>query len=902
MITIRRQGCSFLVLVAVVAIVPLTAATASSSSSMMISEVADKGTALDVCNGEDWVELWNAGTTTVDLSDGSWVLYDSKGIDSEEAFRFPKKLNSNLFIVAPQAFLLLCCNADNGDDESASPQFKIGDGDVLSLATIDASLTEIDVDVGMNTITSATNATMMTTTTVMRNNRNIVIQSQVEVPSTENNRFGVTYAWKSATESYEQTSTPTPGAPNILTKVDMHPNAATDKMERLKAQNALGTAFFGMDDNGYPVSNDETAMDTVLDLHVTMQDEDYEYLIQNQSYEVYRPFQSISVRRKGSQEVLQSLSSPPSSPSGSNISSINTDRQNNNLMRIRTKGRGSLVAATCLGFPAVPFQINLGSSESNIAQTTLFGVSKFYLRNHMADFSYMRDWSTNIMLARFGLPFLRTRKVRFYVNGYYKGLYEFMEAVDQEYVFARNFPSYNPDQHALFKFKMLSRDCGTYNEEQLAQAQERLAVEDDTEQPYLWERGEHRPKTQVLEDIDACVVSANQLFDDEFKDLTTAYLRYNRDCPAMLLGEGLVERDFGTKDYDSEMESLLKDHLACGEDGCDETLPTQLSDKVDLENFLKSFVVLAVLLKQDSPMGNANNYFLIETGEGKGWQMMLYDHNAAGDSSCHTEGGCNEKLIYWNIASPTCGPLDSNPIVGPILKNPEYHQQYLEYVREFTNDILGNASWFEEMARHAEAIEEDVKDDAFSVGGILFFQEKSPTAAAWNYTTSPVLPLLPLLSAREAEVKLQLAALDDGTFPRGPHRNVSIEDWETCPDWRLSSPPETKCDRACVYEGCHEKWWPIPSYCDEEIGTCYHGVYDFDCLTYAKGQRYAGMQDREDGRATFCWGGSDFRGAVKASECPPFNSSLFVESAAPATVPSLILIGTMAAVVLLLSF
>ena len=39
--------------------------------------------------------------------------------------------------------------------------------------------------------------------------------------------------------------------------------------------------------------------------------------------------------------------------------------------------------------------------------------NRFYLRNHMSDPSFMREWSMHRMLRRFGLPYLRTRTVRF---------------------------------------------------------------------------------------------------------------------------------------------------------------------------------------------------------------------------------------------------------------------------------------------------------------------------------------------------------------------------------------------------------------------------------------------------------------------------------------------------------
>ena len=66
-------------------------------------------------------------------------------------------------------------------------------------------------------------------------------------------------------------------------------------------------------------------------------------------------------------------------------------------------------------------------------------MEKFYLRNHFGDPSYVRDWSTHRMLRRFGLPYLRTRTAKLYINGEYTGLYSLMEAPDQDYVFYRSF-------------------------------------------------------------------------------------------------------------------------------------------------------------------------------------------------------------------------------------------------------------------------------------------------------------------------------------------------------------------------------------------------------------------------------------------------------------------------------
>jgi hypothetical protein len=132
----------------------------------------------------------------------------------------------------------------------------------------------------------------------------------------------------------------------------------------------------------------------------------------------------------------------------------------------------------------VPFQIEFDPLE------TLFGVERMYLRNHFMDPTYMRDWAMNRMLARFGLPHLRTRKLQFYINGDYIGFYDAMEAVDQEYVFARSFPSYNPFNFSLYKRKIESMGCGNYDPDVLAEAETRL--DDPSKPPYSFERGSHR--------------------------------------------------------------------------------------------------------------------------------------------------------------------------------------------------------------------------------------------------------------------------------------------------------------------------------------------------------------------------------------------------------------------------
>lgn len=481
----------------------------------------------------------------------------------------------------------------------------------------------------------------------------------------------------------------------------------------------------------------------------------------------------------------------------------------------------------------------------------------------MGDNSYMRDWANHRILARFGLPHLRARSVRFHINGEKKGLYTLLEAPDQEYVFARSFPDYDPTNFALFKIKSLSIGCGFYSEEDLARARARVS-ETDTP-PYSFERGEHRDKVEVLGEFEfaRCIAGFYNDFFVQREDAILAYVRCNEDCGVMNVEEGLIDRDLGVKAWESTMVTFINSNLAnniCNAGCTNSDLPSQ----VDVENFLKNFAVYAVMMNGDSPLGNGNNYYLAATGDGTGWKIVAYDHNNAGDSTCNP-GNCNPKLVYWSIMRPTCLALEYNQLAGPLLTNATLHGQYLGFVQSFVDNVLGNASFVDEMSRHAQALQADVAQDFWSSGGIYYHEELSPDAADWD---TPQLPLLPLLKAREEQVRSQLEAIDAGTFPRGPHLDVGVEPFETCVDWRSEEPPASVCERECNYKGCLHPGWVLPSFCEEATGTCYHGDYDVQCEGIDNLQQYEGMENREDGRATFCTVGADGFTPIKASECP----------------------------------
>jgi len=811
----------------------------TSQSMIRINEISSKGTS-NICNNNDWIELYNVGETAIDLE--THGLHDSKGYHDEDAFFFPPGTT-----IQPHSYLLLC-NEQNNDP--LSPQFGIGGDDTITLTrSSDNTNSNASTNTSTNTNTSSSVPTLSSNqnSVVFRQAATTyIVLSEVTLPGAEN-IFDVSYAYDSSTNTWNFTSTPTPGADNSITKVlPLEVRNALFKRALIE-QNQLGTAFFNMDDRGLPVKN---GFDTVLYLSFQMEENDYAYMIQNTHYELYRPFQSMKF----------------TTTKGDVIASLNT------AGRIRPKGQSSLFMAICVGTETFPFQVELPDKE------TFYGMERFYLRSHLADFSYMRDYAYHRMLARFGLPHLRARKVQVKINGNNHGFYTLMEAPDQDYVFHRSFPDFDPQRYALYKVKSMAIDCGSYSSEEIALAETRLKNDTSTP-PYAFERGEHKPDVPrfSLFDIGDCQDAYDiNMWNRDYNDTVLAWLRNDRSCGDMLMNTGLIDRDLGTKHFDDDMKDFIaqdfSDERVC-DVGCQNS---DLADYVDQENWLKAFAFYAVTMNSDSPLVNGNNYYLAQSGaeahggEG-GWKIVPYDFNVAEVYDCHDEL-CNNRLVHWSIARPTCTSLESNNLAGPILLKETLHKRYLEYVEEFVETIYANKSFIEELERHASEQGSYVRADDWSLFGALYIFEETPTSATWDHEIRgiPVLqyPLLPTMRARTEDVRAQLAAIKKREYPRGPFvgKNGNNEPWEPCADWRIPDVDSSKCLHGCKYEGCHMPGWTVESYCDEETGKCLHGDYDEQCRGVFDNYRYVGMEDAKDGRKTFCRFTSGV--PVKAMECP----------------------------------
>ena len=189
---------------------------------------------------------------------------------------------------------------------------------------------------------------------------------------------------------YKYTKMATPGLSNVY----IEPKTLE---QRLNEQYDAGIDFF---------DGTSSLFDKVVDLHITMEDESLAMIQDHPTYEEFVPFLNVAVHNPNNDTAIHTTTGGGG--------------------KIRTKGQYSLIITACLKLSNVPFQIEF--------DTPFYGMEVAYLRNHMGDGSYMRDYASHVLLKEFGLPYLRCRHVRLFLNGEYVGFYTLMEAPTHAYV------------------------------------------------------------------------------------------------------------------------------------------------------------------------------------------------------------------------------------------------------------------------------------------------------------------------------------------------------------------------------------------------------------------------------------------------------------------------------------
>ncbi len=221
------------------------------------------------------------------------------------------------------------------------------------------------------------------------------ILSSVTLPgATEETKGDLTYAFFTENGSYKYTATPTPGATNTYTE-------PIPLVRLLQDQNKAGRSFFL---NDMKPGGTSKIFDKVVDIYIDLDDENLAVIEKYPTYEDDVRFDNFTVYNANNGTAIT----------------------NGGGGKMRTKGQSTLTITACLGLKNVPFQVEFDEP--------FYGMEVVYFRNHLSDSSYMREYASHVMLKEFGLPYLRCRPVRLFLNSVYVGFYTLIEAPTQAYV------------------------------------------------------------------------------------------------------------------------------------------------------------------------------------------------------------------------------------------------------------------------------------------------------------------------------------------------------------------------------------------------------------------------------------------------------------------------------------
>jgi hypothetical protein len=228
----------------------------------------------------------------------------------------------------------------------------------------------------------------------------------------------------------------------------------------------------------------------------------------------------------------------------------------------------------------------------------------------------------------------------------------------------------------------------------------------------------------------------------------------------MLVDSGLVDRDLGVASVDTRLKAFLRFLNSPGTKSA-----AELAEYVNVTNFLLNAAVYGTMVNQDSPMGNGNNFFIADPGDGGGFVILQYDHDGGAlGTLCHESCGGDFEM-RWSVAWPTCGALSDSPLFGPLLSDETYFAQYLGYVAAF-NQLYGSRALEDELVNVSASLRTKVLES--------------------NLTSSPTLRMLVTHIAATTPYKyhsVQAYVLDRLWAADAD----AISDQEASPDWSWMS-------------------------------------------------------------------------------------------------------------------
>ncbi|GLX69772.1 CotH kinase family protein [Paenibacillus glycanilyticus] len=133
-----------------------------------------------------------------------------------------------------------------------------------------------------------------------------------------------------------------------------------------------------------------------------------------------------------------------------------------------------------------------------------------------------------------------------------------------------------------------------------------------------------------------------------------------------------------------------------------------LESSVDVDAVLKYFAAHTVVVNLDSYVsGMAHNYYLYEN-EGQ-INILPWDYNLAFGGF---QSGSASDVVNFPIDTPVSGvSMEDRPLLGKLLENPEYLEQYHEYMQEIMDGYFADGKFEQTVDQLSSMISSYVSDD-----------------------------------------------------------------------------------------------------------------------------------------------------------------------------------------------
>lgn len=410
------------------------------------------------------------------------------------------------------------------------------------------------------------------------------------------------------------------------------------------------------------------------------------------------------------------------------LCTITVDGETLDNVAIRPKGNSSLTSVVSSDSERYSFKIDFDKYSDGL---TYHGLDKLNLNNIISDNTYLKEYLSYDMMAYMGVAAPLASFAKVSVNGEYFGLYLAVEGVEEAFA-QRNYGSdygniYKPDSMQIGGDK----EMGDGEKPDMSQMPERPQGTADSQTTT-----DQNGASQTADGFQPQNIGTPPEMNSETTgqpDQTAANAGQFPDIGQMGMGVNsgndvaLIYSDDELSSYENIWEGAVFDVTTSDKERLIDSIKQlnageNLETVVDVEAVLKYFVVHNFVDNFDSYTGSMKHNYYLREDQGQ-LSMIAWDYNLAfsnfsgggmGGGTTTTATSTDEATTLVNnpIDTPVSGTtMDERPLLGVLLSNEAYLEQYHQYFQEFISGYFESGQCTETIDQATALISDYVKDD-----------------------------------------------------------------------------------------------------------------------------------------------------------------------------------------------